>query len=226
MIFNYQYNIVNNEKPPTLYAILNSIVNFGEDEKTKIKNLASAGRSKIFDFEYPLTSTVEKEEFETLILNKFLMRRIGYDTVTAFKIALSVKLNEIMPRYNKMFDMLDGWNIFNSGEVETRIMSESGTGTTSGTNSGSSTDKTRYAELPQNKLSDLENSKYVSDYTINDNISSGTNSSSQSQSNQLNETITRTPSDKLRLYNEFMENKNNIYTMIFNDLSSLFYGLI
>lgn len=226
MIFNYQYNVVNNEKPPTLYAILNSMVNFGESEKTKIKNLASTGREKIFDFEYPLTSTVEKEEFETLILNKFLMRRIGYETVTAFKIALSVKLNEIMPRYNKMFDMLDGWNIFNSGEVETRTMSEIGTGTSSGTNSGSSTDKTRYAELPQNRLSDLEDSKYVSDYTINDTVSSGTSNSSQSQSNQLNETITRTPSDKLRLYNEFMENKNNIYTMIFNDLSSLFYGLI
>ena len=41
------YNI-----PPTLYALLNSIVNFGEEEKTKIKDLAKVGRSTIFDFDY------------------------------------------------------------------------------------------------------------------------------------------------------------------------------
>ena len=89
------YNI-----PPTLYALLNSIVNFDSETKTKIKDLASAGRSEIFDFTYPLSEKVEREDFEVLILNHFLMRCIGYDTLTAFKIALNVKLNEIMPIYN------------------------------------------------------------------------------------------------------------------------------
>ena len=94
--------------PPTLYRLLNSIVNFDAEEQTKIKDLASAGRSDIFDFDYPLSDNIEKEDFEVMILNHFLMRRIGYDTLNAFKIALNVKLNEIMPIYNKMFDMLDG----------------------------------------------------------------------------------------------------------------------
>ena len=63
---------------------------------------------------------ISKAKFETMILNHFLQRRIGFETVTAFRIQLDVKLNEIMPLYNKMFDALENWEIFNDGEVTTR----------------------------------------------------------------------------------------------------------
>ena len=111
--------------PPTIYAILESIVNPNVDlnepaPEVKIKDLAKAGRSTIFNFDYPLTTNITKEKFETMILNHFLQRRIGFETVTAFRIQLDVKLNEIMPLYNKMFDALENWEIFNDGEVTTR----------------------------------------------------------------------------------------------------------
>ena len=41
------YNI-----PPTVYALLNSYVNFSKEEPEKIKDLAKLGRSMFFDFEY------------------------------------------------------------------------------------------------------------------------------------------------------------------------------
>ena len=110
----------NCEKPPTIYSILESIVNYGTDDKTKIKDLAKVGRTKIFDFDYPLSDKISKEEFECMILNHYLTRRIGFDTPTLFKIQLNVKLNEIMPMYNKMFDSIDGWDIFKDGEKTTR----------------------------------------------------------------------------------------------------------
>ena len=68
------YNI-----PPTLYSILNSIVNFENEDPVKIKDLARYGRSKIFDFDYPLSQYANKEEFECMILNHYIMRRIGYE---------------------------------------------------------------------------------------------------------------------------------------------------
>ena len=46
------------------------------------------------------------------------MIRIGFDTVTAFRIQLNVKLNEIMPLYNKMFDLLYDNDLF--GEITKR----------------------------------------------------------------------------------------------------------
>ena len=224
--------------PPTLYRLLNSLVNYDEEEQTKIKDLAAAGRSEIFDFDYPLSENVDKEDFEVLILNHFLMRRIGYDTLNAFKIALNVKLNEIMPIYNKMFDMLDGWDIFNDGEEVSRTVSDAGTNSqnsststsTSGTNQNIS--DRRYSDTPQNQLTNVQNGSYITDYNYDcdsgtvSSSASGTNLSSGSDTRYTVETITRTPSDKMKLYKEFIENKKSIMTMIFEDLDVLFYGLV
>ena len=43
MIFPVMFPILPNDhpEPPTLYSLLNSIVNYGEEEQTKIKDLAT-----------------------------------------------------------------------------------------------------------------------------------------------------------------------------------------
>ena len=251
-----------NEKPPTLYSILESIVNYGKDDKTKIKDLAKNGRETIFNFTYPLSNKVTKEDFECMILNHFIMRRIGFETVTAFRIQLNVKLNEIMPMYNKMFDMLDGWDIFNDGEVVTRdvedernitstsessndtINSSSNRITNNSTTSGTNVSDNRNSDTPQNRLSEVRSGEYVDNYGYKQDTSSsednstnvGTsdstnNSTSSSEDNTENkgkvkERTTRTPADKLRIYQDFIENRQNIYTMIFKDLEDLFYQLV
>lgn len=235
-----------NEKPPTVYSLLESIVNYGKEEKTKIKNLASIGRTTFFDFDYPLSTKVQKEKFECMILNHFLMRRIGFETLTAFKIQLDVKLNEIMPLYNKMFDSLDGWDIFNDGEVITRDSTDNrtvdNTSNTSNTLENSSNSKgnrisdRRYSDTPQNQLENLKDGDYVTDanYDVEDNTTEDkSNSKGSSEStnktkddNILHETIKRSPSDKIAIYKEFQENLKSIYGMIFKELECLFYQLI
>lgn len=207
------YNI-----PPTLYSILESMVNYDAENKVKIKDLASYGRLKIFDFTYPLTDKVNKEEFETMILNHFLMRRIGYETMTAFKIALNVKLNEIMPIYNKMLDSLIGWDLFNDGEVVT----ESGTNTLINQTTSQNISDRRYSDTPQNNILNVRDGRYITDYNYDSD-----NGEANSTSNGSDErTIKRSPSDKIKIYKEFIENRKSIYTMIFEDLDSLFYGLV
>lgn len=204
--------------PPTIYRLLNSIVNFDKEEQTKIKNLAAAGREDIFDFEYPLSTHINKEDFEVMILNHFLMRRIGYDTLNAFKIALDVKMNEIMPMYNKMFDMLNGWDLFNDGE---RVVETGSNSLTNETTSENTSDR-RYSDTPQNQLQNVKDGKYITDYNFDTDNGSVTSESTGSDSR----TITRTPSDKMKVYKEFIENKKSIMTMIFEDLEPLFYGLV
>lgn len=219
-----------NPKPPTIYALLNSIVNFGKEEKTKIKNLASAGRTTIFDFDYPLSTHVSKEDFETQILNHYMMRRIGFDTLTAFQLQLNSKLNEIMPMYNKLFDAIEDWNIFNDGEVVSRLITDNGqTSLTNTTNSSNNdTSDRRYSDLPQNQIKNVKDGSYITQYNFDTNLSSGNSSSNSSgnDSRTTNETISRTPSDKMNIYKNFIESKNNIMTMIYKDLDSLFYGII
>lgn len=227
--------------PPTVYSLLESIVNYGKDEKTKISDLAKYGRTTFFDFDYPLTNNITKEQFETMILNRFLMRRIGFDTLTAFKIQLNVKLNSIMPLYNKMFDALENWNIFNDGEVttETGTDERQTTNTTQNTLSNSSTTQSsstsdrRSSELPQDQLENLRDGSYVGNYHYDTDTSNGSDSSTSNGSatsngtdnNEYTKEIRRSPSDKITIMKEMQTNINNIYEMIFKDLECLFYQL-
>ena len=238
--------------PPTIYSLLESIVNFNvsNSDKTKIKDLAKMGHSTIFDFDYPFYDDTKKADFEIMILNHFLMRRIGYDTLTAFQIGLNVKLNEIMPVYNKMFLSLENWSIDTNGEVVTRIQKETRDSTGSNTESviNSSTinsDGTsnnisdrRFSNTPQSKITDVQDGSYVTNYNYDNNHdennsttrtsadSNTTSSNSNNDTNNLNETITRTPSDKLEIMIKYQEKVSSIYTLIFQDLDSLFYQLV
>lgn len=228
----------NNYNPPTIYSILESIVNYGKDDKTKIKDLAKVGRSAIFDFDYPLTDNIKKEDFETMILNRFLMRRIGFETLTAFKIQLNVKLNEIMPVYNKMFDAIENWDILNDGEIteksgtDDRNIDTRNTLKNSSTTNNSEISDRRNSELPQSQLANVRDGSYVTDYnydtnSLNSSDSSNSEGFSNSKDNNVyNEVIKRSPADKISIYKEFQENLKSVYTLIFKDLDCLFFQLL
>lgn len=276
---------VYNEMPPTLYSILESIVNYGKYPKTPIRNIAKEGRSRIFYFDYPLSQNISREKFEIMILNHFLKRRINYDTMADFCIQLDVKLNEIMPLYNKLFDSLENWDIFNDGEVvtengqDTKISNQNGKTTnessqtenttnestqntssensieTSSETSGTSTNDRRYSDTPQDQLNNVQNGTYLTDYTYDQNSSSGEDSSNssgtsnsenstnseenrtqninseenrtqnQNDSSNYEKTIKRSPADKIAIYKEMQDSIKSIYSMIFDDLEILFYGL-
>ena len=220
----------NCDLPPTVYALLNSYVNFSIETPVKIADLAKTGRACFFDFTYPLATGWDKEEFETMILNHFLMRRIGYETVTAFKIALNVKLNEIMPNYNMLYNSIKNWNIFNDGESIARHQTSNGSNAINSSSNATNSDTSdrRYSNTPQNQLADVRDGKYVSEYNYDQNSGSATNQTATSgtDSNEINETINRSPSDKIKIYQEFLAARQNLYTMIFKDLDSLFYQVI
>lgn len=211
-------DIIMNPAPPTLYAIMNSIANYGKEDKTKIRNLAKATHEKIFDFDYPLSSKIDKEDFECQILNHFIMRRIGQETFTAFQLFLENKLNEILPYYNIMFDSLVDYNLFNDGEVITRNRQDNGTSSLSSEN----TVKSRFSEYPLGQLSDIDNGNYVTNQTTNN----GTMSNRGTSSNNTVETETRSNVDKMDLYMKYIQTRNSIMTMIYKDLDILFYGLV
>lgn len=218
----YQVNqitteLLMNPKPPTLYSIMNSIANYGKEEQTKIRNLAKATHDKIFDFDYPLSSKINKDEFECQILNHFIMRRIGQETFTAFQLFLENKLNEILPYYNIMFDSLTDYNLFNDGEVITRNKIDNGASTLNSEN----TVKSKYSEYPLGQLNDIDNESYVT----NQNTNNGTMSNSGTSSNTTQETETRSGIDKMDLYMKYIQTRNSIMTMIYKDLDILFYGL-
>ena len=236
-----------NLNPPTLYSLLESIVNYGKDDKTKIKDLAKVGRTEIFDFDYDLTDRLTREEFETHILNHYLMRRIGFETLTAFKIQLNCKINEIVPIFNKLYNSIENWDIFTGDEsIRTgtdNTISQSTNNTANSLTSNSSTNTNsisdrRYSDTPEDKLEDIRDGSYVTDYnydtdinnsTDNSNSSGNSTSNTNSNDNKVYEehiSHTASPLDKLEIIKNIQTEITNIYKILYNELDNLFYGII
>lgn len=220
--------------PPTLYSLMNSITNYGKPQKTKIKDLANTTRSTIFNFDYPLTPNINREEFETNILKHFMTRRIGFDTFTAFQIELDSKLNELMPKYNILFDSISNWDLFKSGLTIEKTGTSNDLGeqysqTTADVTTNSET-KMRHSDLPQSELQDIENESYVNIYEKNNNV----NNSESNSNNQLNdsrnknytETVKHSQQDLAKLYIDFSNKVQSVYSMLYKELDILFYGLV
>lgn len=249
MIYPYEYYglfypriPVADMRPPTLYSILESVVNYDKEVPTRINNLAKEGRGKIFDFDYPLTTNITKEEFECMILNHFLMRRIGFETVLSFKIQLNVKLNEIMPLFNKLFDLIYDENGF--GEITKRIGFDNRVvdNTSNTTNEMKNVSNTTHQNIsdrrgsntPQNELDNIKQGKYVTEYHYDTDNSSNEDTSTSNGTSQ-NKTNTKDNNNyeeniskinMLEVFSKLNEEIKNVYSMIFKELDCLFYQLV
>lgn len=212
-----------NDMPPTLYSLMNSYVNFNkkEDEKVKIIDLPNAFKDYLFDFSYPLDDEY-KASFEENFLSHYMFRRIGYETYMSFKIHLKNKLNEIMYKYNAMFEEFSNLDFLGVNETHTRTISGSSSSQSSGT-SGTTSDN-RYSDTPENQLTDVQNGTYLTDYTYNS--QTGSSSASASGTSSSTETITIHRGDSTDEYLKYQNKINNIYTMIYKELDSLFYGIM
>lgn len=227
------------EQPNTIYSFMQSIVNYDRDDKIKIKDLSKFARVEIFDFDYPISDIIGKEKFEEMFLNHYMFRRINYDTLTSFKIHLQVKLNDIMPKYNKMVEGFE--KIAFDGTIETHERTQNdtrntvsnGTSNVNSTSSDNSESDVKYNDTPDGQINDIKSGEYMSEYTYNTANSSGvsnsdtTNTNTTNDSGNLNENITIKRGDPIEEYQKFMNiNQLNIYSMIFKECDSLFYGLI
>lgn len=220
--------LIENHVPPTLYSLCESIC-YTNNTPCRITKLAENTRATIFDFDYPLSQKINKEQFEINIINHFLMRRIGTETFTAFQLMLSNKLNEIMPYYNKLFDAFEDWSLFNDGEVTERTTNsetETKTDNYSNTTSENISDR-RYSDMPDNRLDDIKDGKYITDYNLDKNTAGSDNVSVGNASGKSSDTekITRTPGDKMNIYKEFFNNHKSIFTKLYKELDVCFYGL-
>lgn len=236
MFFNI-FDTKANMKPLTLLSVL-QMFDTSAGLTSKINTLPSLYHEEIFDFNYPLSTNVNKDDFEIKILKHFILRRIGFETIQAFKLMLDDKLNTIMPKYNVMFDnYYHNLNLYSKTDVEVEEYEASGSnsGTNSNNTTNSSTSNTtsdnRMSDTPQNSIADVQSGTYLSEYSYN--VDNGSNSdtsvSSGTNRNETEDEYTRTRNNTINLYGkdilEITQNIENVYELIFNDLDELFYQL-
>jgi hypothetical protein len=69
-----------------------------------IRDTIEKGRTKLFDFEYPIFDPTYKSVLETKFIRKFYTREIGFETEGLFKFQLETWLLINMPYFNKLFE--------------------------------------------------------------------------------------------------------------------------
>ena len=69
----------------------------------KVADIIDQSRDKVFDFDYPIFDASYKNVLETKILKHFYLREICAETVGVWKHFLDMRMNEIMPYYNKLY---------------------------------------------------------------------------------------------------------------------------
>lgn len=201
--------------PPTMYSVCESLANYNATDTTKIKDMWKIARRTLFDFNYILTANVDKATFEQNIINHYIMRRINYPTVTLFKIMLENKLNEILPKYNMLWDSQINWNIFKGGISERHLedvteSTNTGNTTDNVTQTGESNDigtntnkintenitntiaSNSMSDTPQNNIEDVKNGTYVTEfnYNVGDTTGNNTTDSTTNTTNKNNTTNT------------------------------------
>lgn len=224
-------------EPPTLYKLIDAKVNGGkgifDPGRIPTTKIAAAGRSFIFNFDYPLSEYADKKLLEETFIKRFLMRRIGFETYSAFEIALDARFNEIMPAYNLLFDalgekfdLLSGGNYTRTYREDTGKNREQKTHTSAGT---ATTADNRFSDTPQSRLEDIQNGDYMTEYQFNQGSSEssadGTMNEDETGSRNYTENYKTDIANKTELLQAYNANAFKIYTRIYDDCNDLFYQL-
>ena len=150
---------------------------------------------KIWDFDYPSYYKGEqKKAFEQKVIDHYLFRQIGQETVGRFLHYFRSKIREIMPYYIQLYESVD---LYKSIEdplesyslTETYERDTSSSGTTK--SSGSTTDKReeRFSNTPQGSIDNID--KYMTEATVNDDSTSSSGNSESTDTGKETYKLTR-----------------------------------
>lgn len=185
-----------------------------------------------FDFglkDYQLTDESYREKLNTKILQHYWIREIGFETEELFKYFLNVKMNEIMPFYDKLYES----EKLKIEPLLTQNIETNATGKTDGTsnivNEVSSSDKGKsaYNDTPMSNVQNPLDGKYLTDITGTEN-NSNTDSTSETNTEtntDTSQTIKGFSGNQSEMLLKYRETFLNIDMMIINELNDLFMGM-
>ncbi|MGL5718736.1 MAG: hypothetical protein ACRCXT_21080 [Paraclostridium sp.] len=213
------------------------------------------GNIEIFDFDYPMFKEEYKPTFEQLFKDYFMVEEIAHETVALFKHRLKLKLNLIMPYYNKLYEsqeleqrILDNYDV--TEEIKRILTGDSSREVTGGstrelngntTSTSTSNEKRLYKDAPKTRI-DIDKFDTVTNLTKNEDSSSVTNNNvdSENTSNNTNEVansnnienFTRTMKGNIGVQTDadaiikYWASLRNVTLEIFeNELTELFMGV-
>jgi len=177
----------------------------------------------IFDFDYPFYNEERRKQFEEHFIEHFYFDEIGQETVARFKQRLKIKLNLIMPYWNKIFladeleqRILDNYDVT---ETYTREVEKSTSATSNNTS------KNLASDTPVTRTDLNSNNDYYSSIIkdIGEGSSQAEGESSENWTRRMTGNIgVQTDADAIIKY---WQSLRQIELEIFNQCSDLFMGV-
>lgn len=116
-----------------------------------VNEIIANSREKIFNFSYPIFDENYRSVLETKIIKHYYTREICAETYGRWKLFLDMRMNEIMPYYNKLYESellqfnplwdVDYTKVGNNEGTQTKNESGSHTNTENGTTTNTSKDE-------------------------------------------------------------------------------------
>jgi hypothetical protein len=204
---------------------------------THVRSIVEAGVN-IFDFDYPLFDPKYKGVLEQKIIDTYYFREIEGETVAQWKHRLKVKLNNILPYYNKLYETegivtIENYNInLDNTITKSTVVDQTTTGKadSDNTTTASGNNKEIFSDTPQAKLSGLDYATNLTegetDTTAND---KGT-TTSEGTAKTIEEYTEHLLGNGSMRYNadilmEFRKSFLNIDNLIIDELRDLFVNI-
>lgn len=157
------------------------------------------GRSKLFDFNYPIFDPNYKAVFETNFIRNFYMREIGFESEGLFKFQLETWLLINMPYYNKLFES----ELIKYDPLESYSL------------------KTTYQKKNDTKQDDIRNRVQNDDKSISQNDATS-NTISETETGTQNDSTNRTQNDTInKSQNDFRDVTQNDETTLSHDSNTV-----
>lgn len=217
----------------------------GYDEQQgfgKVEEIIEAAAPKIFS-DFPIFNEDYRLPLEVKILRHYYTREISDETVGLWMLRLDVRMNDIMPYYNQLYnsellefnpfydtDLTTHHNRDTDGNVEGTDTRDSNTQTEENSDSWN-----KYSDTPQGGIDGLEADTYLTNASHNtgtdtvntDYTTEGANTEKSKTIEDFWETIVgkKGTSSYSQMLEEYRKTFLNIDMMIIEDLKDLFFNL-
>lgn len=192
----------------TLREIAQGMMNEEKINVLSNEELIDTCCSKFFDNNYPIWSEQYRDTLNRNIVRHFFTREIGYETYGLWRFKFNTKLKEIMPFFNKLYEEIEGHDLFNDTDLWNR--NDESKASLSNTDKSSEDNNTFTSNENTNTLNGSEHlSNSTSkdsgtDRTVVDYNSSDTKTDTEvkehvatyNKQNETQETFTKTSSEK------------------------------
>ena len=160
----------------------------------------------IFNFDFPIFDETYRPVLERKILMNYYTREIALETVALWKLKLEARLLEIMPKYNRLYQVElitynplwdvdlteDKWRDIDTSTTGQEARQEAATSQSAEQNAGTNSNTNLYSDTPQGAITNLADGKYLTNATMDNGTSASSRNASTTDSASRNTSTTGT----------------------------------